>query len=158
MKVSLYILLISFLGASCSKDSTSAPEPVSAGSEEQKPDAPTEPEAEEITFNPERVHFDFDKYNVKPEFESGLQQLSEVLKNKNLNLTIEGHCDERGTTEYNLGLGNRRADSVKQYLIALGVSEQQINTVSFGEERPLVSEKNLEAYSSNRRSELLLKK
>jgi peptidoglycan-associated lipoprotein len=162
MKSKLYLLVFAFFMSNCAKDSENKEAEAVSNEEQAQPDSPTEPEAkqtakqEALNFKAERIFFDFDKYNIKTQFENGLQELAAILKEHKLNLTVEGHCDQRGTTEYNLGLGNRRADSVKQYLMALGVSEQQITTVSYGEERPLVDEQTLQAYSSNRRAEFSL--
>ena len=101
----------------------------------------------------EIVYFDFDKSDIKPEFESVIRANAEQLLGKpNMTVTIEGHCDERGTNEYNLALGQRRAEAIRQALIAEGVPASQLKTVSFGEERPVASGSNEEAWAQNRRS------
>ena len=78
-----------------------------------------------------------------------------LVENKGTTITIEGHCDERGTPEYNIALGERRAKATKRYLNSLGVANSQMETVSYGEEKPLVSEHNSKAYAQNRRAVLV---
>ena len=104
------------------------------------------------------VFFDFDKSNIKPEFVSAIQNnANKLLSDSALVVTIEGHCDERGTNEYNLALGQRRAESIRRALIAEGVPAAQLNTVSFGEERPAEMGSNEEAWAKNRRGEMVAK-
>ena len=101
------------------------------------------------------VYFDFDKSNIKPEFEAVIRKNADVLRaNAGLKVTIEGHCDERGTNEYNLALGQRRAEAVRQALIAAGVDAAQLSTVSYGEERPVAMGNNEADWAKNRRSEI----
>lgn len=98
------------------------------------------------------IHFDFDKYTLRPEVREMLKQHAELLaRHKNYQVTIEGHCDERGTAEYNLALGERRADAAKAYMVQLGVDEKRIKTISYGFEKPLNPGHNEEAWSKNRR-------
>ena len=104
-----------------------------------------------------RIHFDFDKYNIRPDDAEILKQNAAVLKKfPTVKIQIEGHCDERGTSEYNLALGERRASSVKRYLVSLGVDEKRISTISYGEERPLDPNQNEEAWTKNRRAEFII--
>ena len=104
-----------------------------------------------------RIHFDFDKYNIRPDYAEILKQNAVVLKKfPTVKIQIEGHCDERGTSEYNLALGERRASSVKRYLVSLGVDEKRISTISYGEERPLDPNQNEEAWTKNRRAEFII--
>ena len=106
-----------------------------------------------IAFAGDRVFFDFDKYNVKPEGQRVLERQAEWLaRYPNVSFTIEGHCDERGTREYNLALGERRAQASKSYLVALGVDPDRITTVSYGKERPEAVGSNDAAWAQNRRS------
>jgi peptidoglycan-associated lipoprotein len=79
-----------------------------------------------------------------------------LLKNTNFNLIVEGHCDERGTSEYNMALRERRAQEAKKYLINLGVDGARMKTISYGEERPLDSRSNEEAWAKNRRAHFLI--
>jgi peptidoglycan-associated lipoprotein len=101
------------------------------------------------------VYFDFDSYIVKPEFETLLQKNAAFIKaDKNRQVKLEGHADLRGTREYNLALGQKRADAVKQALSLLGVPEGQMEAVSFGKEKPVTEDLSEEAQAKNRRVEL----
>jgi peptidoglycan-associated lipoprotein len=103
------------------------------------------------------IHFDFDKYDVRPEDAEILKDTSALLmKYPSVKIQIEGHCDERGTVEYNLALGERRANSTKKYLISLGISPDRIATISYGEERPLDPGHNEEAWAKNRRAHTII--
>ena len=98
------------------------------------------------------VLFDYDKADVRPDQVSVLQSNAMWLKaNASIRFTVEGHCDDRGSEEYNLGLGDRRANAIKEYLISQGISANRINTVSYGEERPICREQTEECYTKNRR-------
>ncbi|WP_411358885.1 peptidoglycan-associated lipoprotein Pal [Pseudidiomarina salilacus] len=102
------------------------------------------------------VYFAFDDSRISSEYGSMLSEHAEFLvQNPNVTVTIEGHCDERGTPEYNIALGERRAKAVAQYLQNLGVSSNQIETVSYGEEKPLVNASTQAAYAKNRRGVLV---
>jgi len=103
------------------------------------------------------IYFDFDRFNLKPEAKKTLDGIAEWLKsNSSYRVLIEGHCDERGTNEYNLALGERRANSAKSYLIGLGIAEKRISTISYGEEKPQCTEHNEGCWSKNRRGHFLL--
>jgi peptidoglycan-associated lipoprotein len=98
------------------------------------------------------VFFDFDKYNLKPSATSSLKKQAMWLRQfPEIDVKVEGHCDERGTREYNLGLGERRANEVKKYLVAQGIASSRIDTISYGEERPLDPRTNEAAWARNRR-------
>jgi peptidoglycan-associated lipoprotein len=100
----------------------------------------------------DRVFFDYDKFNVRDDQRGTVEALAAWLDtNPSVTLAIEGHCDERGTREYNLALGERRANSVRDYLVALGVNPARLSTVSYGEERPAVLGSNDSAWAQNRR-------
>lgn len=102
----------------------------------------------------ERVHFEFDQSEITDEAAQVLQRKAEVLRdNPDMEITIAGHADERGSNEYNMALGQRRAESARDYLVDLGVSEDQFDTTSYGEERPLVDRSTEEAWDQNRRAE-----
>ena len=102
--------------------------------------------------NVKEILFDFDKADIRPDMVSTLQGNATWLKsNANVRFTIEGHCDERGSAEYNLGLGDRRANAAKEYLISQGVAANRINTVSYGKERPVCRDPNESCYQRNRR-------
>jgi peptidoglycan-associated lipoprotein len=100
----------------------------------------------------DRVFFDFDKSDIKPEGRQTLQRQADWLKKyPNVTVTVEGHCDDRGTREYNLALGERRAAAVKKMLVALGVPANRVSTISYGKERPAVVGDNDAAWAQNRR-------
>ena len=100
----------------------------------------------------DRVFFDFDKSAIKPEGQQTLQRQAQWLqKYPNVTVTLEGHCDDRGTREYNLALGERRATAVRNALVALGVSANRVKTISYGKERPAVLGDNEAAWAQNRR-------
>ncbi len=113
---------------------------------------------EEIrAFEAEMIFFDFDKADLKPEARAVLRKKADwLLKHPEFHVRIEGHCDERGTNEYNLALGERRAHAAKMFLMDLGVPEERISTISYGEERPLDPRSNEEAWAKNRRDEFKL--
>jgi peptidoglycan-associated lipoprotein len=100
------------------------------------------------------IHFDFDKYNLRSDAIQALNENAKVLMdNSEVKIRIEGHCDERGTTEYNIALGEKRAQAAKDYLIKLGVSASRIEIITYGKERPLDPRQNEEAWAKNRRDE-----
>lgn len=100
------------------------------------------------------IHFDYDKSNVRPDDAGTLDQKVAILQaNPDLRIRVHGHCDERGSDEYNLALGNRRAQAAKQYLVSHGIDASRIETQSWGEERPLVDGHDEGAWSQNRRDE-----
>lgn len=110
-------------------------------------------------FMSEKIYFDFDKSDLRPEAQAILKKKAEWLKkHPEFFLKIEGHCDERGTNEYNLALGYRRAQAAKNFLVSLGVSPDRIRTISYGEERPADPRHNEEAWAKNRRDEFKLLK
>jgi peptidoglycan-associated lipoprotein len=103
------------------------------------------------------IHFDFDEYDIRPGDAEILKENAALLKKfSNVKIQIEGHCDERGTIEYNLALGERRANNAKQYLISLGISPDRISTISYGKERPLDPGHNEETWAKNRRVHLII--
>lgn len=103
------------------------------------------------------VYFEYDSSELRPEARTVLKEKAAWLKeNYSSSVSIEGHCDERGTTEYNLALGERRANAAKTYLINLGISASRLNTISYGEEKPVDSGKNESAYQKNRRAHFVI--
>jgi peptidoglycan-associated lipoprotein len=103
------------------------------------------------------IHFDFDRYEVRPEDAQILKENAALLKKyPNVKIQIEGHCDERGTVEYNLALGERRANSAKSYLTTLGIPSSRISIISYGKERPLDPAHNEEAWTKNRRAHTII--
>lgn len=105
------------------------------------------------------IHFDYDKYEVRSEAQAVFQTIASwLLKNPSAKILIEGHCDERGTNEYNLALADRRAKSVRDYLIALGTTSGKVEMVSYGEEKPLCTEHTEECWAKNRRAHFVILK
>lgn len=103
------------------------------------------------------ILFDYDKYDVADTYKSVLQSVSAWMsKNTTARLSIEGHCDERGTNEYNLALGDRRAKAVKDYLVSLGVASGRIDVISYGEERPVCTEQTDVCWAKNRRAHFVI--
>jgi peptidoglycan-associated lipoprotein len=101
----------------------------------------------------EDIHFEFDKYDIRSDAKPVLQSVAEwLMKNKSADLLIEGHCDDRGTNEYNLALGDRRAKAARDYLAALGIPAGRINIISYGEEKLLCTEQTEECWQKNRRA------
>jgi len=129
-------------------------EPVNSLANENAPAGPAN-----IEKNIEKiVYFDYDSFIIKPEFQSTIEAHAQYLKsNSRAKISLEGHTDERGGREYNLALGQKRADAVRQSLTLLGVSTSQIETVSFGEEKPAVQGADESAFAKNRRAEFFYK-
>ncbi|KPK66118.1 MAG: hypothetical protein AMS21_03065 [Gemmatimonas sp. SG8_38_2] len=105
----------------------------------------------------ERVFFDFDRSDIRSDMESVLQRKVSVLREyPGITLRIEGNCDERGSNEYNLALGQRRAEAVRRYLLSYGLEAGRFTTISYGEERPLVRASNEDAWAQNRRDDFAI--
>jgi peptidoglycan-associated lipoprotein len=114
--------------------------------------------AERTRFINEHIYFEFDRSRLLPEGKEILRRNAKWLKaHPEVQVTIEGHCDERGTTEYNLALGDRRAQSVKTYLVDLGVEPERLTTVSFGEEKPIDPGHSERAWAKNRRAQFVIR-
>lgn len=104
------------------------------------------------------INFDYDKYAIREADKAKLQALAEFLKkNAGVKIQVEGHCDERGTVEYNMTLGEKRASAAQAYLVTLGVSQDRLSTISYGKEKPKVQGKDEESYLANRRAEFKVK-
>jgi len=166
-----------FTLASCAKKVGKVEEPVRPAAPTAAPaapaPAPTAPMApstkpvEDATamraavqaFESTHVYFDYDKSDIKAEAKSLMEKKAEFLRaNASYKVTIEGYCDERGTNEYNMALGDRRAKSAMKYLNALGISANRMSTVSYGEEKPADPGHNEAAWAKNRRAEFKLSK
>jgi peptidoglycan-associated lipoprotein len=105
------------------------------------------------------AYFDFNKADIRSDARDALGKTADYLRNNpTIRATIEGHCDERGSTEYNLALGDRRASAVKQYLVSLGISADRLTTVSFGKEKPFCMQSTEECYQQNRRGHFVRSK
>lgn len=135
---------------------TPPPPPPLEEMEEEEPVEIEEEEMEPLVLGD--VFFDFDRYDIKAEFKKVLTMNAElILDNPNAMILIEGHCDERGTNEYNIALGEKRAKAVKDFYIAYGVPTGRLEMVSYGEERPFSFGHNEEAWSKNRRAHMVIK-
>ena len=109
----------------------------------------------ELTF--EDVHFDFDRFNLRPDALRILDDaVSKLMQNGNVRVTIEGHTDNVGTSEYNLALGERRANSVRDYLVNRGITNTRLRTVSYGEDRPIADNNTAQGRAQNRRAHLVV--
>jgi peptidoglycan-associated lipoprotein len=114
---------------------------------------------EQAVFENEDLHFEFDSIRLNPQAQEILRKKAQWLReNPGVRVVIEGHCDNRGTNEYNLALGDRRAHSAKVFLIDLGIDETRMQTLSFGEERPLDSGDTEQAWARNRRAHFVITK
>jgi peptidoglycan-associated lipoprotein len=145
---------------SSSQPAMAAPAPATTAPDTAAPAPGARPSPKEFVAIPELrdVFFDFDKYDIRPGDAKILDANASWLKSNPDNLVlIEGHCDERGTNEYNLALGERRAKSTMNYLVSQGIQASRITIISYGEERPLCTEKTEECWAKNRRAHFLVK-
>lgn len=102
------------------------------------------------------AYFDFDKSDIRPDARANLTKSADFLRaNSSINISIEGHCDERGSVAYNLGLGDRRANATKDFLVSAGISSERIKTISYGKERPFCTEHGEPCWQDNRRGHLV---
>ena len=152
--LSLTAVVIALGLSSCTDDKKKAAEPVAPVASETAANAAN---SAELKTTP--IYFGFDDYTLTSEAQSTLTAMAEGMKaNKSAVIQIEGHCDERGTVEYNLALGERRAQSVKNFLSQLGVEAARLSTISYGEEKPVVQGHAEEAWAKNRRAEFVVTK
>jgi peptidoglycan-associated lipoprotein len=113
--------------------------------------------AERERFLNEDIHFDFDKSSLLPEAKEMLRRKAKWLKaHHDVSAVIEGHCDERGTNEYNMALGDRRTRSAKSFLVDMGIARGRLTTISYGEERPVDPQHNEKAWAKNRRAHFVI--
>ncbi|MGH0031567.1 MAG: peptidoglycan-associated lipoprotein Pal [Myxococcota bacterium] len=148
-----------FVGVGCqtTQQSTDGESPV-PDSEWNESSTPSDGGASSRTplGNVETVYFDFDKSDIRPDARATLKANADAIgSGPGDTITIEGHCDERGSSEYNLALGERRANAVKRYLVDLGVPSSRLRTVSFGEDRPAVQGHDESAWRYNRRADFV---
>jgi peptidoglycan-associated lipoprotein len=126
----------------------------------QPPPPPPPPisDSEFFKANIQDAYFDYDKYNIREDAREALMASVRALRERrSIRVTIEGHCDERGSSKYNLALGDRRANSAKEFLVSQGIDASRIDTVSYGEERPFCQEKNEQCYQQNRRAHFVMR-
>jgi len=165
--IGLTLVLSLVLGAGCAKKQvTSEPEGMKGQVNYVEQEATTVEQSglvdpveaakrrDEAVLTENKIFFDFDKYDLKPIAKDTLKQKAAILKKyAGWNMLIEGHCDERGTEEYNLALGERRARAAYEFLVLLGVDSNRLKIVSFGEERPVDPADTETAWAKNRRDE-----
>jgi peptidoglycan-associated lipoprotein len=159
------VLVLMLVLPSCAKKQMAPVEEVPEPVEEVVPPPPPPPVKEEpVDIEAQEmqrlvlddVFFDFDKYDIKPEYKKVLTVNAEaLLKYPKMRLLIEGHCDERGTNEYNLALGEKRAKAVLDFYTAYGVPASRLSMVSYGEERPFAMGHTEEAWAKNRRAHMV---
>ena len=114
-------------------------------------------ESEQTVFENEDIYFEFDSIRLTPEAQEILAKKAKWMReNRTTSVTIEGHCDNRGTNEYNLALGEGRAQSAKAFLVDLGIEASRLNTISYGEERPLDPAQTEDAWAKNRRGHFVI--
>jgi peptidoglycan-associated lipoprotein len=153
--VSLMLALLLGMGG-CKKDApvVALPEPPKVEPLPEPPKVEPPPEVKEMAANFERVFFGFDDFVLDGSSKQALSRNAEIMKQVgDLKVEVQGHADERGGTEYNLALGERRANAVRSYMSSLGVSDTRVTPISFGEEKPLDSSHTEVAWSQNRRAE-----
>src|SRR5690348_15521670 len=121
--------------------------------------APTPSVEELFSQNVRDAYFDTDKSDLRPDARDALTKDAEFLRSyPDVRISLEGHCDERGSTEYNLGLGERRADAAKNFLVSLGIAANRVDTVSWGKERPFCTEHDESCWQQNRRAHFVMAK
>jgi peptidoglycan-associated lipoprotein len=121
------------------------------------PAAAPQPSLDELfSRNVKDAYFDYDKADIRPDARDALSQTAQFLRSyPQVNVTVEGHCDERGSTEYNLALGDRRAQAAKDFLVSLGVTADRIDTISYGKERPTCTDHDEACWQQNRRGHII---
>lgn len=139
----------------CKKDAPLEPvAPIEVPPVVEPPKVVAPAHVQDMAANFSRVFFEFDSANLDDASKAALSANVAIMQaHADVKIEVQGHCDERGTTEYNVALGDKRAETVQRYMTALGVSTSRINTVSYGEERPLASGSTEVAWSQNRRAE-----
>jgi peptidoglycan-associated lipoprotein len=168
LSISLVMILpIMLFTASCSKkvvktQQVAMAEPEVQQAPEQSPEDATSPEptdlvAAERAFVNEKIHFAFDSSDLSSDARQILNGQAEYLRtNADIRVTVEGYCDDRGTESYNMSLGKRRAESVKNFLVDMGIDRDRLNTVTYGEQRPIAMGQNEGAWAQNRRAEFVV--
>jgi peptidoglycan-associated lipoprotein len=166
--VTLVALILTFLFVGCSKEE---PPPPTAEAQPRPAAPPPPPPAPAPTplpgpsisqqafqeFQNQDIYFDFDKYDLRTDARTTLDRKASFLnQNSSVRVQVEGHCDERGTNEYNMALGERRANAAKQYLTTAGISAGRLSTISYGEERPLDPGHTEAAWARNRRAHFVI--
>jgi peptidoglycan-associated lipoprotein len=177
--VSYGLVAMILTAAGCAPSATTKPEPGPAPSAASKPATPSPGEGQRGTTGESTtgqtsldelqkgkpptsgplkdIHFGFDRYDLEGEARETLKVNADWLKkNPSARIEIEGHCDERGTNEYNLALGAKRAQAAKDYLVTLGIATERLSTISYGEEIPVCKEHNESCWQQNRRARFVI--
>lgn len=155
-KYLLSMILAITIIISCAKKETVKPEPEPAPAPQPQAEPAPAPQPE---IKLDSIYFDFDKSNIRGDAQEILKKNAEILKGaQGVRVRIEGNCDERGTNEYNMALGERRANSARDYLVNLGIDRNILTTVSYGEEKPVCTEHNESCWSKNRRVDFVVEK
>ncbi len=163
LSLALILMVVSALGCSKKAVSSGPAEPVTPPPPETEVETTTPPEQVQLPPEPEKleledVFFDFDKAALRPEARTTLSQNAEMLqRHHEARILIEGHCDERGTREYNLALGDKRAKAAMDFLVRYGIEPARIETISYGEERPFAMGQNESAWALNRRVHFVIR-
>lgn len=152
-KLLAFVFTSLLVQSACTKDEESIQNPVNSSKDQNAAQVSDGANAGE--FSP--VYFDFDSSVVKDAYHDQVMKVSEALK-AGSSVQVAGHCDERGTTEYNLALGSRRATEVRNALVQMGAQEDKVTTISYGKEQPKASGHDESAWSQNRRAEFHLNK
>jgi peptidoglycan-associated lipoprotein len=152
----LGVVAVAIMLAACASKKEQAAGTTTAAPPPAAPSKPSGPAPDSIEYFNQvvgnTVSFDYDSYDLRPDAQAILRgQAAWLNQNPSRTVTIEGHCDERGTREYNLGLGERRANAVRQYLVSLGLSSGRVKTISYGKERPSCVSSDEACWAKNRR-------
>lgn len=156
-KVLFAVVFVSLIGA-CSKTDSNKVASVDVTGQGMGYDPINDPKT--IVYGKRSIYFDFDSYKVKPEYQSVIEAHAKYLrdnKDKKANIVIQGNTDERGTTEYNLALGQKRSEAVKKALSLMGADQSQLESVSFGKEKPKAKGSSEESWKENRRADIVYK-
>ena len=158
LKIATLLVGLALLGA-CSSSSDQAGNTAGAGG--GNPDGSVSREQlaslqDQLNRVGDRVFFETDHWDLQPAGQQTIQGWAQLLRQIGANVIIEGHADERGTREYNLALGERRAGTARDYLVSLGIDARRIRTISYGKERPAITESNPDGWAQNRRAVIVV--
>jgi peptidoglycan-associated lipoprotein len=155
------VLVVALVFSACAKKQTTPiqepPPPAPVVEQQVTPPPPPPPVVEEKPVSLEDVFFDFDKFSIKDEYKGVLSRNGEILMaNPNKRVLVQGHCDERGTNEYNMALGEKRAKAVVDFYTSYGIAASRITWISYGEEKPFATGSNEAAWAQNRRAHMIV--
>ncbi|HYL34805.1 MAG TPA: OmpA family protein [Bryobacteraceae bacterium] len=141
------------------RSTPSRPAPSAPSTRSRMPDAATRARIQDLLNRIQDAYFDYDKHTIRPDAEAALktdaQTLADIIRQyPDFKLTVEGHCDERGSEEYNLALGDARAKQAKEYLASLGLPDQQLNVISYGKDKPVCADHDEACWQKNRRAHI----